>query len=170
MEETTAPKYYFTNGRVFYAVAREAFETMKELDAKHIRPRADGLPGNVITLDAEQRSFKNAFVCMVFCGVYLDALLHMLIGQKFGVEKCKALDRATYEVKLRELGCSDEAIINDTKKYRLTRKEVVHEKAMIDTDGLKTAQEEAAFAFELVERIRKSFGIETKGNYKTLWG
>ena len=170
MAEIELPKYIFSNARVFYAIAREAFETMKELDAKYIRPKPDGQPGFIKTIDPEQKSFKNAFVCVVFCGVYTDAILHVLIGRKFGTEKCKELDRKTYEFKLGELGCNDESIIKDAEKYRLSRKEVVHEKAMLDQNDLKTAQDEAAFAFDLVERIRKYFKIKTKGNYRSLWG
>jgi hypothetical protein len=169
MEETAIPKYYSTNARVYYAIAREAFETMKEDDAKNIRPRSDGQPGFVKTIDPEQKTFKNALVCVVFCGAYLEAMLHVLIGRKLGIEKCKELDRELIETKLEALGCTDQAILDDAGKYRSSRKEVVHEKSMIDEDDFKIAQTEAAFSFDLVERIRTAFGIQTKGNYKRLW-
>jgi hypothetical protein len=163
------PQFISTNHRIFYAIARQAFETMTELDAKLIRPRSDGQPGYVKTLDPEQRSFKDAFICIVFCGVYLDALLHLRISRKLGIEKSKELDRKTYEVKLKKLGFRDKAILSDVRKFRLARNEVVHEKAFLNADDLKVAQDEATFAFDLVERIRASFGIQVTGNYRSLW-
>jgi hypothetical protein len=169
MEQLKLPKYYSTNGRAYYAIAREAFELMKEDDAKNIRSRQDGQPGFVKTIDPYGKSFKNALICIVFCGIYLEATLHLLIGKKLGMDECKRLDRKSYEEKLHALGCNDETIIVDAGKFRESRKEVVHEKALLTDDDLRIAQREAEFAFNLVERIKNAFCIPTKTDYKNLW-
>ena len=73
----------------------------------------------------------------MFCGVYLEATLHLLIGRKLGLDECKRLDWEPYETKLKALGCGDQDIIKDAARLRSTGKDLVHEKAMLVKDDLK---------------------------------
>ena len=98
----------------------------------------------------------------MFCGVYLEALLHLLFVEKHDKVFAKKHDNLTYEDKLSLLGCSDQSIFDSCKHYRKVRREVVHEKAHFDTKYIRKAQTEALLSIELVEKINANLGI-TRG-------
>jgi len=66
-------------------------------------PKPNGEPGWIITYDPEQRSFKNAFITIVFCGVFLEAMLHLLIVERKGFDIFNKYDRKSYKDKLQLL-------------------------------------------------------------------
>lgn len=160
MSEVPLDQFYSTNAGVYFAIAQEAFAKMKAEDTKNIRPKPNGEPGSIIILDSDRNSFKNALISLVFCGVYLEAMLHILLAKRVGLARYERIDRKPYEEKLKELGCSDSSLISDVKKYRLARKEVVHEKSLMNHDSLLVAQQEAAFAINMIEKFQKEFRIE----------
>ncbi len=61
------------------------------------RPKTNGEPGLIITYDPNQKSFKNAFITIVFCGVFLESLLHLLIVERKGLDTFKRYDWKPYQ-------------------------------------------------------------------------
>lgn len=104
--------FVHTNVRFFYEIAKESYEVMKDEFDSHRRPKPGGEPGWILTWDPDHKSFKKAFVTIVFCGVWFEAVLHLLIVKHKGVEVFKKYDRtSSYEGKLELLGCTDKSII-----------------------------------------------------------
>jgi hypothetical protein len=88
---------------------------LKHMEAG-IRPKKNGEPGCIKTPDPERKSFKAALITIVFCGVFLEALLHLLIVDKKGVEEFKKVDKKeSYEGKLSLLECKDTEIKKSCK-------------------------------------------------------
>lgn len=158
--ENNSHSFVHTNVRVFYHIAREAYMAMGENLNSRRKAKPDDEPGWIIKYDPEQKSFKNAFVTIVFCGVFLESLLHLLIVKREGLEIFEKYDRKCYEDKLRLLRCEDESILEGCKHYREARREIVHEKAHIDNKKIRVAQKEAAFAMELIQKIVTHFNLE----------
>lgn len=59
--------FIHTNIRVFYHIAQEAYVAMDKDPNSSRRPKPNDEPGWIITYDPAQRSFKNAFITIVFC-------------------------------------------------------------------------------------------------------
>lgn len=158
--ENTSHSFVHTNIRVFYHIAQEAYLAMdKDLNLSR-RPKPNNEPGWVITCDPDQKSFKDAFITLVFCGVFLESLLHLLIVERKGIDIFKKYDRKPYKDKLQLLGCNDQSILKDSEQYQNARRQVVHEKAHLDKNSFRVAQKEAAFAMELVKKIVAHFNFE----------
>jgi len=161
MTKENLSSFVHTNVQVFYKIAQESYEAMNEHFRSHTRPKPNGEPGHIFTLDPQQKSFKNAFITIIFCGVFLESLLHLLIVKQSGLEVFKKYDRKPYEEKLKLLGCSDKSITDLCEKYRDVRREVVHEKAYLDSDNFpRFAQKEAEIAIELINKVVAYFKIE----------
>lgn len=150
----------YSNVRIFYAIAKESFDEMKAEEKKHMRPKANGEPGNIITIDLDQKGFKAALKTIVFCGVYFDAFLHLLIGKRFGSKECKNTDKCTYEDKLAILGCQDDKLFDACEYLRKVRNKIVHEKAYFDNKRIKIAQKEAEKAIQSLDSICQFLSIE----------
>ena len=122
-----------TNVSIYGAIAIEAFEAMQELVESGRRLKEDGSPGWILQFDPNQKSFKQAMVAIVFTGMWLEALLHLLIVRDHGEEKFREIDFKPYEEKLRFIGIDDNSILKAAARFRIARKELVHEKAHFDT-------------------------------------
>jgi hypothetical protein len=147
-----------TNISVYKAIAEEAHHKMRELIDAGRRPKPDGSAGWVITYDPSQNSFKQSMIVIVFTGIWLEAMLHLLILQKHGEKKFKEYDRKkTYEEKLQLLGCLDQQVINRVARFRKTRKALVHEKAHFNNGEIRRAQDEAENAFEILIALDEHF-------------
>ena len=157
---SVAEKIIFSNVRSFYAIAKESFNEVKAEEKKNTRPKPNGESGYIKTFDPNQKGFKNALVTIVFCGVCLESLLHLLIGKRLGPHECKKTDNHSYKEKVILLGCQDKAIIDGCEHFRKCRKEIVHEKAYFDKGGSRIAQTEAAKAIELLDSICQFFKIK----------
>ncbi|MDZ4151761.1 hypothetical protein, partial [Methylicorpusculum sp.] len=83
----------------------------------------------------------------------LEALTHLLIVRDHGEDKYREYDRKIYEDKLRLLGVEDESLLAQVTEFRITRKELVHEKAFFDNGTIKTAQKEAKVAYDILCRV-----------------
>ncbi len=143
----------YTNVSTYRAIAIEAFEAMQELVESGRRPKEDGSPGWILQFDPNQRSFKQAMVVIVFTGMWLEALLHLLIVRDHGEAKFREVDYKSYEEKLRLVGIDDNSILEAAKRFKTARKALVHEKAHFDTGATKTAQDEARNAYQLLLTI-----------------
>lgn len=160
MEENNKPA--ISNVRIFYNIAKESFEQMNQLFEAGRRPKPNDEPGWIFTFDPDQKSFKAAFVTIIFSGIYLEALLHLLIVERKGLSVYIESDkrRDTYAKKLKLLDCKEQFILEDSEHLRIVRNEIVHEKAHQDSGKQRTAQDEATRAFNLIEAIRKYFDIQ----------
>lgn len=150
-------KIVITNVSTYKAIVEEAYAQVVEEGKKDRTPNPDG-SGYILRYDAEQRSFKNAMVAVVFTGMWLEALTHLLIVRDHGEDKYREYDRKIYEDKLRLLGIEDETLLTQVAQFRITRKELVHEKACIDGSTIKTAQKEAQVAHEILRSIEAMLG------------
>lgn len=146
-----------SNLNVYLAIAEEASATCQRLHEEGRRPKPDGQPGWIIMLDPERRSFKQGLIAIAFAGMYLEALLAWVARERLGKERAKKIDRKTYEEKLELLGVRDPKVLDDCRRFRLARNDVMHEKAVtfeeLRPEDFRTAQEEAAHAIETVKAI-----------------
>ena len=156
-------KLVFTNVHIFGAIADAAYERMSEDMDRNVRPMLDRSPGTIKTFDPEQKSFKDAMISVVFGCVWLEALLHLLIVRLFGRECFKKVDRRlSYGEKLPLLGCVDDQLLEWTRQLQGSRRQLVHEKALLEftdegvfTGEVKTAQDEAENARRVMVEVRK---------------
>ena len=149
--------FVISNVTVYKAIANEAHQKMQALIDSGRKPKEDGSPSWIITYDPNQSSFKQAMITIVFTGMWLEALMHLLIVRSHGEEKFKEYDFKPYEDKLRFLGCSDQSTLERATKFRKCRKALVHEKAHFDDGEIKLAQDEADNAHELLVAIDRQF-------------
>lgn len=150
-------QFALCNVATYKAIALDAHKEMHERINSGRRLKDDGSPGWIITFDAERRSFKKAMIAIVFTGMWLEALLHLLIVRDHGIEKFKEFDFKSYADKMRLLGCSDQRFLDAAEKFRQCRKELVHEKSHFDTSEIKTAQDEADNAHQLLLAVDSLF-------------
>jgi len=146
-----------TNISIYKAIAEEAYQNMVEMMNAGRRPKPDGSTGWIITFDPKQTSFKQSMISIVFTGIWLEALMHLLIVRKFGKNKFKEYDFKSYEDKLQLLGCSDQELLERVSRFRNTRKSLVHEKAHFDDGEIKRAQVEAENANTMLIAIHEFF-------------
>lgn len=158
--ENNADNFVHTNLYVFYQIAQETYMAMNENVNSSRKPKLNDEPGWVVTYDPGRKSFKNAFITIVFCGIFLDSLLHLLIVNRKGIEIFEEYDRKTYEDKLLLLGCNDQSILEECAHYRDARREVVHEKAHINKKNIRVAQKEATSAMNLIQKIVIYFDLK----------
>lgn len=142
------------NLRIFSDIAEDAFRQMEEHQDKGRRPRPDG-KGWIITLDPAQTSFKSALVYIAFSGVWLEAILHLLIVKHLGDAAYRKVDRCTYEDKLKALGVNDDDLFNSLKEFRSLRRELLHEKAYFNQNIIRTAQDEAKKVQSMIHQVKR---------------
>lgn len=146
-----------TNVSVYKAIAEDAFAQVVEATEMDRTPKPDG-SGYILRYDPERTSLKSSMVTVVFTGMWLEALTHLLIVRDHGEEKYREYDRKSYEKKLRLLGIEDEELLSLVVQFRTTRKELVHEKAHFDSGTVKTAQKEAEVANGIMRKIEALLG------------
>ncbi len=150
-------KIVITNIEIYKAIADEAYQKMIHFIETGRRPKSDGSPGWIITYDPNQNSFKQSMISIVFTGMWLESLIHLLIVKNFGKEKFKEYDFKSYEEKLKLLGCINKNILDRVSRFRKTRKSLVHEKAHFDSGEITMAQREAENAHEMLVAIHRHF-------------
>lgn len=142
-----------TNVAIYKAVADEAYGEMVGLLETGRRPKPDGSAGWILTYDPTHASFKKAMISLVFTGMWLEALMHLLIVRKFGEVKFNEYDFKAYEEKLKLLGITNKELLESVSRFRAVRKALVHEKAHFDDGEIKTAQSEADNAHQMLHAI-----------------
>jgi hypothetical protein len=90
-------RFIFTNAAVYKAIADEAYQTMVQSIETGRRPKPDGSAGWIVTYDPNQTSFKQAMISLVFTGMWLEAVTHLLIVKAHGKDKFKEYDFKSYE-------------------------------------------------------------------------
>ncbi len=150
-----------TNIETYRAIADEAYAQMIAATDAGRRPKFDGSPGWIITLDPERASFKQAMIAIVFTGMWLETLMHLLIVRRHGENIFKKYDFRSYKDKLELLGCQDQSILDRAKWFQATRKELVHEKAYTSGGEIKHAQKEAENAHQLLTAVYNYFSEPT---------
>jgi len=145
-----------TNSHIYRAIAEEAYAEAKRLEEEARVPKPDGSPGYVISLDPSRSSYKQSLIAIAFSGVYLESLLFLKGTQRMGKRWNQIFDKKTYEEKLMELGATEELLIQAAKRLRISRKELVHEKASpvgeLALGSTYWAQTEAAAAIECIRK------------------
>ncbi len=148
-----------TNLYVYQAIAEEAQAESERLEKLARKPKADGEPGFVITYDPEQNSFKHSLIAIAFAGMFLEALFYITGIKRFGkLEYNKRYDhKLQYEGKIELFGLHDPELLAETKRFRMMRNELVHDKDVeiseLDADAIYTAQDEAARAISFVKQV-----------------
>jgi hypothetical protein len=150
-------RFVFTNAEIYKMIADDAYQTMVQSDEAGRRSKPDGSAGWIITYDPNQTSFKQAMISLVFTGMWLEAVMHLLIVKIYGKDKFKEYDFKSYKEKLTLLGCTDQELLNSVDSFRRARKSLVHEKAHFDDGEIKWAQKEAKNAHELLTVIYAHF-------------
>jgi hypothetical protein len=145
----------FTNLSIYLAIAEEALAESTRLLEAGRTPKPDGQPGYILSSDPGRKSFKQSFIAIAFAGMYLEALV-ALIGRA-------RLGKAFYDEKLKVLGVNDERDLASCKRFRETRNNLIHEKALdfealrpdkkIRKKEIRVAQEEASLAVDFVKSI-----------------
>ena len=144
-----------TNCSIYRNIAVEAHQHMVEAAAASRRPRADG--GWIISYDPDRRCFKAACVSIVFTGIWLEAATHLAYARLGRLADLKKFDSQVYENKLVALGF-EPTVLEQAKRLRLARKELVHEKAYLDSGEMRFAQAEAENANQLLRALSDDTG------------
>ncbi len=110
-----------------------------------------------MTFDPKQTSFKQAMISIVFTGMWIEALMHLLIVEQHGEATFKKYDFKPYEEKLILLGCADDELLQSASHFQKVRKSLVHEKAYFDEGEILLAQMEAKNAHSLLVSIHNLF-------------
>ncbi len=149
-----------TSVHIYYGIAKESYVAMNEHLNAGRKPKGNDEPGYILTYDPERKSFKNALITIVFSGVFLESVLHLLIVKRKGLDVFNKYDRKySYEDKLKLLDCNDESIIDLCKRFKGARREIVHEKAHIDQNSILVAQNEAEIAIKLIDKVIDHFNL-----------
>lgn len=120
-----------TNVDIYKDIVMEEYERMRDAMDRDTTPTADG-SRMIKRFDPNRTSFKSAMITVVFTGMWLEAITHLLIVQRFGKAKFREYDRKPYENRLEVLGIQDSNLISRVRAFREARKELVHEKAFVD--------------------------------------
>ncbi len=156
----------FSNSRVYHDIAVEALTASESASTAGSRPKGDGSPGRVLAYDPERRSFKQSMIAIVFAGMYIEAQLWLHGCGRLGIAKYRSIDKQPLEERLPVLGVSNQTLRDDLKKYRESRKSLVHEKPVpisMDESPTRIAQTEAAKAVALMERVDRALADRKDG-------
>lgn len=152
----TLPEPILTNAQVYRDIAAESLQASEALIDAHRRPKNDGTPGSVLSLDPGRRSFKLSLIAIVFAGMFIEAAFWLYGSATLGADQYKSIDRRELEKRLRGLGIEDADLEAKLRAYREVRKELVHEKALpfsTDPTPIRVAQKEARKAVELMFHV-----------------
>jgi hypothetical protein len=145
-----------SNINVYLSIAEEALAETRRLMAAARSPRPDR-DGHVIAWDPDRKSFKQSLVAIAFAGMYLEALLFLVGVSRLGKAQYLEIDKRKYEVKLSALGITDPKLLAECERFRETRNDLIHEKAVkpheLDSASLRQAQHEAAAAVAFVKSV-----------------
>lgn len=158
--------HFHSNLSVYRSIAEEANAQAQLLWDRARTPKPDGSAGFTIAFYPSRRSLKQSLITIAFSAIYFEALLYLVGTQKMGATWNDEWDRKkSYEQKLKELGINDEDFLKSAERLRKSRKDLMHEKAVLDQSShgeigkdiasaeLRFAQEEAAFAIAFISQI-----------------
>lgn len=151
-----------SNLATYRAIAEEANSEAQSLWSAARTPKPDGPPGFVIAYEPSRRSFKQSLIAIAFAAIYFEALLFLVGKQRLKERWDRKMDRRLYEEKLEALGVTEKDLLASAERLRLSRNDLVHEKATplgeIPSSELRWAHEEAAHAIDFIahlsERLR----------------
>jgi hypothetical protein len=123
-----------SNRDVYLAIAEEAHAEMTRFFDASRKPKPDGSPGYIVTLDPSRGSFKQALICIAFAGMYFEALVYVTARTRLSKTKAAAIDSGPYEKRLEALGVTDLALLQAAQEFRAARRYLVHEKAILPTE------------------------------------
>jgi hypothetical protein len=151
------PPALHSNIQTFLEIAENANAEAQRLLQSKRSPKPDGSAGYVVLFDPARQSFKQSLIAIAFAGIYFEALAFIVGTSTFGSKWERDLDKKWYETKLLELGISDEGLIQSAKRLRLSRNDLLHEKAhpleKISITEIRRAQTESAHAIDFIVRL-----------------
>lgn len=153
----------FSNSDIYRSIAIEALASCEEALALFRKPAEGG--GHCIEWDPTRRSFKQAFVAVVFAGMRMESHLWLFGCGVLGKARYAKVDPKKLELRLAPLGIHDDALKKALQTYRETRARIVHEKAVPfyeDTSPLSTAQDEASVAVRTMLQLDEAIGRRWK--------
>ena len=169
---STKSEMLMSNISHFRGVVHAAHLEWYQLGESSLRPNPNNEKGHIITLASRMQMFRQALVCIVFCGVYLGALLVIKGRRKFGEKKWdKYFDKLIYEAKLELLGCSDLGIITKCRQFRKARNDIIHERPefIFNLKKRKDISKETKNAIDLIKLLEAHFSIKNADKfYKTM--
>jgi hypothetical protein len=71
-----------TNIEIYKTIADETYQKMVQLMEAGRPPKPNGNAGRTIIYDPNQNSFKQSMISIVFTGMWLESLIHLLIVKK----------------------------------------------------------------------------------------
>jgi hypothetical protein len=153
--------YTISNIGHFKIIVQSTFSKWEELSKASVKANPHNPKGYVIVMPLKLERFRQGLVCIVFCGVYLEALFVIIGRKKFGVKYDKYYDKLIYEAKLTLFGCSDTKIISKCEQFRKARNDIIHEKALDINDiaECKDIDKEVNNAFVLGNLINSYFEV-----------
>lgn len=146
-----------SNLATYRAIAEEANAEAQSLWLAARTPKPDGSPGFVIAYDPSRRSFKQSLIAIAFASIYFEALLFIVGTQRLKERWDRKMDHSLYEEKLTALGVTERDLLASAGRLRLSRKDLVHEKAAplgeVASSELRWAHEEAAHAVDFIAHV-----------------
>ena len=151
--------HFHTNSHVYWDIANEANTRAQTLFAASRRPKEDGSAGFIIAFDPSNESFKQSLVAIAFSAIFLEAVLYLAGTTRMGSRWNSQMDAKKYEDKFCKLGLTEPELLESAKRLRLTRRDLLHEKAVpifqLPASQRRDAHYEAAFAVEFVDRVSR---------------
>ncbi|MGA2070071.1 MAG: hypothetical protein ABSG97_01875 [Sedimentisphaerales bacterium] len=141
-----------SNLQIYLSIAKDSLAKSDRISAAQTRPKPNGEKGSIITYDFKHKSFKHSLVAIVFAGIYLEAFLYIKGVKLLGKAAYDKIDFKTYEEKLKVLKITDPHLLDTCKRFRIARKELVHDKPFQQSE-VRFAQIEARKAIDLIDRI-----------------
>jgi len=159
MEESEDIFKVYTNARIFYEIATEAYNQSFRIMEQNKTPRGDG--GFVIYHDPEKLSFKNGLIAISFYSSYIDVHLRLLYISLHCSNPPRDWDwHKTYKAKLEHFGVRDAWLLEGIEDFRKARNDIAHEKPMVIGEQvmnqpIRTAQSDAKLGMQVTERLRE---------------
>jgi hypothetical protein len=123
-----------SNVDTYLAIAEESHAEMTRLFNAGRSPKPDGSPGYVVTYDPSQGSFKQAMICIAFSAMYFEALVYLIARTRLSKTQAEKSDGLSYEGRLELLGVHDPMLLKAAEEFRIARRDLVHEKAILPTE------------------------------------
>lgn len=148
--------YLTTNAAIFESIVEDSYTLMLELIESVHTPKEGG--GHILKYDPCHQSIKEAFKVLIFVGATIEAIWHQkaveLKSKSFAEKKdreCKSVP-----LKLAALGIDDQALLEKIKAYYSVRREIVHEKAYLNSykKNIFVAQKEAEEAVSILASVK----------------
>lgn len=145
----------YSNLEIYLNITKDSFKKSQ----RFLNLNRKRIPGNekgfILKFDPDHKAFKQSLITIVFAGMYMEALFHIVGSIRVGKSKWrKKYDGEKYECKLCALGIYDLELIGLCRRFREARNEIMHEKAF-SKQKIRFAHEEAINAINVIKQVSK---------------